>query len=922
MRWLVLLLLLCVVPLAHAHPFTEETVPSATKNGDVGLTSVMVRYSEDVEITFSSLKVYDGAGNQIDNRDTSYYDNERSLMVTTPPLDDGIYTVASKVLSRVDGHLVPDTFTFAVGSATLDISGISAKEVELVFLPEAGSRFLGIVGQTILAGAIISSLLVWRGRELREQMDSIRARHHRIFANVTGIALLAIFASNILALVIYAYRLESFSIESLQSPFGMWWIIRMVLTVGALGLWFVLEKRLRRNVQFAMLFLAMVILWTSSQIGHPAATGQIMPVILDYIHNVVAAAWIGGLAYASFVLLPSVSKSNESARDAALVLTLPRFSPMFVACLGVVVITGPLLLWFLESDVASISGSLYGQLIIAKVAIAIVMVGLGGYHHMTFSRVVGNVMQGTHNLYGKLRRTIRIEMALGMLLLGVVALLVNGTLPAGELRDVQAADMPSLSMVEFTGNARFSVEMEPYAVGLNTIYVRTSELNGSPVSDETGINVKISNPSRNISPVSLDLQPTAGGINEYSGEVLFGFAGQWLLEVESQRGQGANESISVIIPVTYNLNTLKINMTEYELPETVAPLYPVYDGDGSIWVGDATAPRLWKFNIDSGEFRSFQFNGSLSIFLDLDKQGRVWFTDNLAGQIGYLDTSTEEFSLIPIPELNSTAPSGVMSSIRADHSGDIWVSLVLQDTLLRYDVEEDSFREFKLSAGSLPYALTPDPDRMWFAANSSIGHVNLNTDRITILSPDEPFSSAEALIFDRDGNLWITEHTGSALAMYDPGVDTFTRVALGVPDGLPFGMALDAYDNIWIAQHVVDVVVVYDPRSGAQRQVSLPVSGGFVQFVTADDDGRLWFVGQQSNSLIMADVQGIPSREAPPPRSVGTTLQYTEFVSPLMAAGILAASLFFVKSVWTERRLRGIYDNTGMSSPASKFTHN
>jgi copper transport protein len=108
------------IPFAAAHPFTEETIPSLTSNSPTGVTEVIVYFSEPVEINFSQLKVLDNNGNQIDNKDTNYYEGEESLIVTTLPLEDGVYTVSTKVLSKVDGHLVPDAFLFAVGNVVID----------------------------------------------------------------------------------------------------------------------------------------------------------------------------------------------------------------------------------------------------------------------------------------------------------------------------------------------------------------------------------------------------------------------------------------------------------------------------------------------------------------------------------------------------------------------------------------------------------------------------------------------------------------------------------------------------------------------------------------------------------------------------------------------------------------------------------
>src|SRR5210317_620329 len=83
------------VPFAAAHPFTEQTIPSLTSNAPAGSTEVIVYFSEPVDINFSELRVFDTNGNQIDNKDTTYYEGELSLIITTPPLEDGIYTATT-----------------------------------------------------------------------------------------------------------------------------------------------------------------------------------------------------------------------------------------------------------------------------------------------------------------------------------------------------------------------------------------------------------------------------------------------------------------------------------------------------------------------------------------------------------------------------------------------------------------------------------------------------------------------------------------------------------------------------------------------------------------------------------------------------------------------------------------------------------
>src|SRR5210317_572814 len=163
-KFLIFLLVLSFIsiPYVAAHPFTEETIPSLTSNAPAGTTEVIVFFSEPVDISFSELRVLDNNGNQVDNKDTNYYEGELSLIVTTPPLEDGVYTATTKVLSKVDGHLVPGAFLFAVGDVIVDPSMLGIEQPsELVFLPEAAARYPGIVGQTIVLGVVISSLFIW-----------------------------------------------------------------------------------------------------------------------------------------------------------------------------------------------------------------------------------------------------------------------------------------------------------------------------------------------------------------------------------------------------------------------------------------------------------------------------------------------------------------------------------------------------------------------------------------------------------------------------------------------------------------------------------------------------------------------------------------------------------------------------------------
>ena len=438
-----LLFLSITIPAVSAHPFTMETNPTSAINAPVGVTEVTVIYSEPVELDFSSLKVFDSNGDQIDNRDSQYYLGEESLIVTTPPLEDGVYTVTSKVLSKVDGHLVDDAFIFGVGDVKIEIPTDKPKSIyDILFFPEAGARFPGLVGQTIVLGAVIASMLIWGTQNknlIRKEIEKVDSAHHDKFMTITGIGLMVVFASNIAMLAVQTLRLETSAFDAIQTTFGTSWLIRMIITIILLGIWFWMDRKkvISKASHIPMLVLSLALIGTSTMIGHGAASGQMAAVAIDYVHNLVAAIWIGGIIYFVFILLPALSKLDKSNQEKMSLVMIPRFSIAFIIAIGIVIISGPTLMWLLESDVGTITESLYGKLIIAKIVIAAIMVGLGAFFQYKVQRSgENNIESKSLSVHKKLKRSLKVDATLGIILLGVVALLANGTLPAGEIQKV------------------------------------------------------------------------------------------------------------------------------------------------------------------------------------------------------------------------------------------------------------------------------------------------------------------------------------------------------------------------------------------------------------------------------------------------------------------------------------------------------
>ena len=914
------LILIVGIPSAYAHPFLLDSEPGQAQNAPVGTTQIITFYSEAIEIDFSELKVFDSNGNKIDNMDTAYYEGESSLVITTPPLEDGVYTVTSKVLSKIDGHLVQAAVIFGVGEAQVDLSLLEAQEEsETTFLPEAAARFPGIVGQTIVLGSVISAIMIWgtqRKHFGKEDRDLVNQAYRFKFARLTGIGLVAVLASNFIMLAVQTLRLETSPVDVIGTAFGTTWLIRMIITIILLGIWFWMERkpRLSPKKHVPMLVASLILIFTTTMMGHGAATELTAPIVLDYVHNLLASVWIGGVIFFGFVLLPTLAGLDRTQKARVTLAMLPRYSGMITIALGILIITGPTLLWFLESDIPSLTNSTYGSLIIAKIMLAIVLIGFGAFYQFKIQRQAErNLESGKTFTFNKLSKPLKAEAMVGIALLGVVALLVNSSLPAGEIQTADAQGVTlGFSSILFSEQAKFDVSIMPVGIGPNTINVLVSTVSGEPLPDISSLKIKVSNPQRNIAPIEIPTTELKSNDEtaRFEGDTTFGFAGTWQIEVEAQRTQAVNESVIFTVLVKPTLSEIRTEITEYDFPDPdSAPLYPRFDGDNTIWISDAAKPRIWEFTIDDQQFRSHEFDGLTTIFIDIDQNGKIWFTDTPNSMIGSFDPKTEKFETIKIPLLDAISEQSIPIAVKADFQNRIWVALVDKHRLLVYNQNTNEFEKFlqiQTEEAGPSALLVDDSGNVWFAEalSGKIGMVDSKTYQITEFAPDPLLDEPFALLFDKSGSLWIAEHIGPGITKFDPILETFERVKAPNPESLPFGMAIDKYDNIWFGQHITDELAVYDPYNDQLIEVPIPTPESFTQFITADNDGNIWFVEQRGKKLGMVSISSVPGQaKVVIDGSDEFDFNYAEIVSPLIAGGIVISSLFFVKSVHDKRRI-------------------
>jgi copper resistance protein C len=113
-RLLVAAALLASAAEASAHAFLDHATPAVGSALRGSPDAVNLWFTQELEAAFSTVKVVDRDGKQVDNGDKTVAGTDRAqLRVSLPPLPPGTYRVRWRVLS-IDTHVTEGDFTFEV----------------------------------------------------------------------------------------------------------------------------------------------------------------------------------------------------------------------------------------------------------------------------------------------------------------------------------------------------------------------------------------------------------------------------------------------------------------------------------------------------------------------------------------------------------------------------------------------------------------------------------------------------------------------------------------------------------------------------------------------------------------------------------------------------------------------------------------
>ncbi|HEV7677051.1 MAG TPA: copper resistance protein CopC [Candidatus Dormibacteraeota bacterium] len=631
------LLAALLVPLtASAHALAQSASPAPGSTVQTSPQVVTVTFGEAPDVHLSDIGVLDSSGQSHNAGPTQAVPgDDRSLQVAVRPLGRGVYTVSWRTVSSVDGHYAAGAFAFGVGvsvDAVLAGGGTGSASSWGGAPPPSA---LAVAGRwTLFAGLV---LLVGAALVATAVFPTARRSTLQAAAGAWVLAIAGTF------MVTEAQRSAAgISWGSLlSSSLGHAFVWRVV-TAGIAGAALLGARVLRgaslgRAARVASGLAAAGAMWVDAAYSHASGESPTwFNVAAQWVHVLAVGVWIGGLAALLLAIRGRPAKEKAAA--------VRRMSTAAAIALLVVAASGIARAWVEVASWGDLWGTSFGKLVLLKLALLLVLAGLGAVNRWRHVPRASRVLRG-------LQRVASTEVVIGAAALLVAAALVNVAPPVSAAQTAAAQQGLVVTGSDAGTTVRLRLELTPGTAGVNRFVVRVTDYDtGQPV-DAAAVRLRFLLPAQSgLGESSLDLKRVPDG---------------------SYTGQGANLSIDGTWQVTalVDRGAASVEVPLRVTPRTVPPTVEVRRVAG--------LPTLYVVKFANGR--------SIQVYLDPDKPGPVTFHST------FFDNGGKELP-VSAARVTMTAPGAqpVPLTLRTLEPGHFVAGITVGNGKTRYDISGDA----------------------------------------------------------------------------------------------------------------------------------------------------------------------------------------------------------------------------------------
>jgi copper transport protein len=458
------------------------------------------------------------------------------LEVGLGSLPKGVYTVTWRVVSRADGHVTANSFSFGVGESPAGHEPPGGTVLPTTPAPSPAAvagRWAFYWGLALIMGAGVAGSVAFGGLPM---VRGARA----LLAGAWGLALVG------LVLMALAERSTvGVSLGTLlNSQAGREFVYRAI-ALGVVGVGVVQALLSPRWTSLVPLAVATAVaLFVHALAGHAGAETRAVSRWFDTsvqaLHLIAVGVWVGGLAW--LLLAIRGTEGQERAR------AVTRYSWLAGIALAGVAVTGTLRAIDEVGRVRVIHAlfhTSFGITLLVKVALFGGLVALGMRNRYVNVPGVASGARPPRSL----ARTVRLELALAAAIFAATGVLSE--LPPATVVEAAATKAPPPAHVvvagsDFATSVKVRLTVTPGTVGPNTFAARVTDFDSGRPVDASALTLRFRLASRpELGEPMLALAREPDGTWSGTGTVI-AFDGTWDVSVLVQQPSGAVE-----VPLTF-----------------------------------------------------------------------------------------------------------------------------------------------------------------------------------------------------------------------------------------------------------------------------------------------------------------------------------------------------------------------------------
>jgi copper transport protein len=458
---LVALVVLPAPALAHAH--LESTKPASRARLTIAPRDLVLTFSEAPTLAMSALRLLGPDSTDVALGALGHGGGARTLTASiTGALQAGTYTVLWQTAGD-DGHVQHGSYQFVIAdgaeglapAATTDTARRDSATVpDISILDSAVAprqpnglgvsspiyvviRWVQFVALLLLIGAvafrwwILPRAGVAFAEPARRELSAGAARIGLWGAWFLALTALARLAAQLAALSALPDAPPSLGALLLHSEWGHGWLLEIVTLAFAIAGLRTVRREPTVQLPWRIAAAAVVgLAFVPALSGHAVAERSFAPftVLFDGAHVLAAGAWLGTLAVMIAVGLPIARNAMSGGVQQALPTMVNAFSPLALTCAGILVFTGIVAARLHVASWSAFTTTTYGRTLLIKLAIVVLLILIGTWNWRRVKPTLAT--DGAHGL----KRSATLELALGVVVLAVTAVLVALPTPFEMLR--------------------------------------------------------------------------------------------------------------------------------------------------------------------------------------------------------------------------------------------------------------------------------------------------------------------------------------------------------------------------------------------------------------------------------------------------------------------------------------------------------